>query len=439
MKKICTFICALTSVVFLSYCSGKPAIKKYTSKKGKTPPALLKLFQQLKTENSLVKKNTIISSFIQNKKRNRQLPIIFGDTVTFIYFNNNITFASVTGSFNDWKTKMDIFSRYENTNLYFLTLTIPGIQQKGLVYKYFYKGSGRRYKSIFDPYNLNISVINTYPSSYILPKNHSDGYLQLVSERLPSSVSRISPKRVTIYLPPSYFLKKDKKYPVLYMADGQNIWKSTIAPKDGWAVDVIANKMIHDKKIQEIIIVGIDHAGTKRGLEYAPSQKHRFRNKVYTGWNSFYAKYLIGDVKKIIDKKYRTLANRSHTAFAGASMGGVAAMNIVMNHPKIFGKAAVMSPPYHLEYIKNGKTIYLSDFYKQTYNQNRALIYLDSGTAGWKNDSVAYTRMMRKSLIKRGWRLGTSLIYYEGKGDTHGEPAWKKRFPKVLESFFPLK
>jgi len=148
-------------------------------------------------------------------------------------------------------------------------------------------------------------------------------------------------RQVWIYLPKDYS-KSKKKYPVIYMQDGQNLFHANPPRPDEWAVDSVLDSMIREGS-KEMIIVGIDHAGENRLKEYNPHDSQYGK-----GEGKAYASFLAETLKPYIDSNYRTLKNAKNTAIAGSSMGGLISMYTIAKYPKVFGSAGIFSPSFWL-------------------------------------------------------------------------------------------
>ncbi len=148
-------------------------------------------------------------------------------------------------------------------------------------------------------------------------------------------------RRVWIYLPPSYG-KTKKKYPVLYMHDGQNLFDEFTGGYGEWKIDEFFDS-ISEKNGKEFIVVGIDHGGVERLKEYNP-----YDSQYGKGKGKLYVDFLVNNLKPYIDKNYNTLRDARNTSIAGSSMGGLISMYAIATYPKIFGKAGVFSPAFWL-------------------------------------------------------------------------------------------
>jgi predicted alpha/beta superfamily hydrolase len=147
-------------------------------------------------------------------------------------------------------------------------------------------------------------------------------------------------RQLRLYLPPGY-ATSGKRYPVLYMHDGQNLFDNATAYAGEWKVDETLDALAGEGKL-ELIVVGIDNGGDKRMTELNAWDNDRFGK----GEGRAYLEFIVKTVKPMIDRQYRTLPDRAHTAIMGSSMGGLASHYALVQYPEVFGKAGVFSPAY---------------------------------------------------------------------------------------------
>ncbi|MEX5748655.1 alpha/beta hydrolase [Massilia sp. X63] len=147
-------------------------------------------------------------------------------------------------------------------------------------------------------------------------------------------------RQLRLYLPPGY-ATSGKRYPVLYMHDGQNLFDDATAYAGEWKVDETLDALAGEGKL-ELIVVGIDNGGDKRMTELNAWDNDRFGK----GEGRAYLEFIVRTVKPMIDRQYRTLPDRAHTAIMGSSMGGLASHYALVQYPEVFGKAGVFSPAY---------------------------------------------------------------------------------------------
>jgi predicted alpha/beta superfamily hydrolase len=140
---------------------------------------------------------------------------------------------------------------------------------------------------------------------------------------------------VIVWLPPSYFINHRKRYPVLFVHDGQNrIDPATSFVGVPWGIDRIGSKLITKGRIKEFIAVGIYNT-PDRGWEYAGGPRGKS-----------YAEFVCKKLKNFIDRTYRTLTDASNTANLGASMGGLIAFLISWWHPDVVSGAGCFSSAF---------------------------------------------------------------------------------------------
>ena len=148
---------------------------------------------------------------------------------------------------------------------------------------------------------------------------------------------------VLVYLPPGYDATKSRRYSVLYLHDGQNLFDgatSFIAGQE-WRVDETAQTLIATGKIEPLIIVGINNAGKDRINEYTPAEDAKYK---LGGKADLYGRMLVEELKPFIDTHYRTKRDAKHTGLGGSSLGGLASIYLALKYSSVFGRAAVVSP-----------------------------------------------------------------------------------------------
>jgi predicted alpha/beta superfamily hydrolase len=235
-------------------------------------------------------------------------------------------------------------------------------------------------------------------------------------------------RSLAVYLPPGYH-ESARRYPVLYLQDGQNLFDpATAFGGQDWGADVTADNMIGAGEIEPVILVGIYNTGVHRISEYTPTRDRRMRKG---GKADRYAQMLAREIKPFIDRQYRTRKGPERTGVGGSSLGGLVSLLAGLLYPKVFGCVAVMSPSVWWD----GRSIL--EIVRTRSTPAKPRVWLDTGTC--ESDAprkvVDDARMLRDALLEKGWRMGTSLAYLECEGAGHSEAAWAARFGAVL-SFF---
>jgi len=224
---------------------------------------------------------------------------------------------------------------------------------------------------------------------------------------------------ILVYLPSTY-LKSDRRYPVIYMHDGQNLFDSTTSFAGEWGIDVALSKA--PRKGRRAIIVGIPNMGMERIREYSPYVEER--SGIGGGLADAYLDFIVRTVKPLIDTRYRTLAEVQQTGIAGSSLGGLLSLYAFVRQPAQFGFAGALSPALWFANAAIFRTIEAAPLVP-------GRIYLDVGTREGVR-TLTDARRMRDLLIAKGYRLGKDLRWVEDKGGMHNEVAWGRRFRKAL-------
>ena len=217
---------------------------------------------------------------------------------------------------------------------------------------------------------------------------------------------------VITYLPPSYG-SGTRRYPVIYMHDGQNLFDDATSFAEEWRVDNTMNAL--SKVGLEAIVVGIYNTGETRLNEYSPFADSEGRG----GDGDRYLDFLIDTLKPRIDHDFRTRPGPRSTLVAGSSMGGLISLYAFFRRPDIFGKAGAMSPSL---WFADRAVIDFIEAAPYVPGQ----IYLDVGTLEGK-ETVTDVRRLREVLLGKGYRRHRDLVYVEAKGAGHSEAAWSQR------------
>jgi predicted alpha/beta superfamily hydrolase len=225
---------------------------------------------------------------------------------------------------------------------------------------------------------------------------------------------------ILVYLPPSYS-GSGRRYPVLYMHDGQNLFDQETSFSVEWHVDGTM-EMLGQRGI-EAIVVAIPNMGADRLDEYSPFREP----KLGGGKGDLYLDFIAETLKPLIDRDFRTLPDREHTCIAGSSMGGLISLYAFFRNPDVFGVAGVMSPAFWF-----GKRAIFGYVEKAEFTPGK--IYLDIGTQEGKQ-TLDDVRRMRDLLMDKGYRLRRDLFYVEESGASHEEAAWRRRIRFAVPFF----
>ena len=226
-------------------------------------------------------------------------------------------------------------------------------------------------------------------------------------------------RTLRIYLPPSY-ATSDRRYPVIYMHDGQNLFDAAISYAGEWGVDEAMDELARTQGF-EAIVVGIDNGGDKRMNELSAWPHAEFGAAEGTQYLAF----VVDVVKPHIDRHYRTEPDRGSTAIIGSSMGGLASHYAIQARPDVFGMAGVLSPSYWV-------APQLYDEARATPLQASTRVYLYSGGKEGAQD----TRRMHEQLAVSTPPQNLTLSIVEAAD--HNEAAWRAEFPRVVAWLYGL-
>lgn len=255
------------------------------------------------------------------------------------------------------------------------------------------------------------------------PTRARAGAFHVIAADALGGVDGVSPRDVFVYTPPTYDRDAQRRYPVLYAHDGQNVWSEDgiCFGHGGWYLDETLDRLAAEGAAEEVILVAVPH-GDDRMAEYGAA------------WER-YGRFLVDVVKPAVDARFRTKPGPEHTALMGSSMGGLVSFKLVLARRDVFGKAACLSSSFWFE-EPEGRTAF--DLLAATpirHGTRRPRIYVDSGTAGRGQDGAPDTRRMRDALRAAGWGE-RDLMHHEATGATHDERAWRARADVPLRWLF---
>jgi predicted alpha/beta superfamily hydrolase len=233
---------------------------------------------------------------------------------------------------------------------------------------------------------------------------------------------------VLVYVPPHYKASDARRFPVLYMHDGQNLFDPETSYIHGnyWRMGETADALVEAGAIEPLIIVGIYNAGLKRIDEYTPAVDRRLGG----GQADAYGRMIVEELKPFIDAQYRTLPGAEHCGMGGSSLGGLVTLYLGLRYPEFFGRLAVVSPSVWW------RSRIILKMVAGLKKKPSTRIWLDIGTKE-TSKAVPDVRALRDKLLKKGWRPGQDLGYLEAEGAEHTESAWAERVAPMLRFLFP--
>jgi predicted alpha/beta superfamily hydrolase len=233
------------------------------------------------------------------------------------------------------------------------------------------------------------------------------------------------PRSVYVYLPESYEYEPEKRYPVLYMFDGHNVFFDQDATYGkSWGM-----KEYMDATETQMIIAAVECShdpDNGRLREYSPFWFTDPKTGTVDGQGHITMDWLVGVFKPEIDEKYRTLPDRAHTFIAGSSMGGLMSLYAILCYNSYFSKAAALSPSIWLATDKIENMILDADIQKDT------TIYMDYGSREIRHHSNMEYQFGKVTslLLQRHIWLTARIV---PKGD-HCEASWEKQIPFFINT-----
>jgi predicted alpha/beta superfamily hydrolase len=232
---------------------------------------------------------------------------------------------------------------------------------------------------------------------------------------------------IVVYVPPDYDRQPERRYPVLYLHDGQNLFDAATAFNgQDWHVAQTADYAISAGLVEPLIVVGLYNTGKTRLREYTPTSVPRLGG----GRADRYAKFLIEEVKPVVDRDYRTRQEAVQTGIGGSSLGGLVSIYLGLKFSSVFGKIAALSPSVWW----NQRMILR--FAQAAPVEPRPRIWLDIGTREGPR-IVDDVEKFRDVLLSKGWQHDRDLHYERVEGAEHNEAAWAARVGPFLQFLFP--
>lgn len=230
-------------------------------------------------------------------------------------------------------------------------------------------------------------------------------------------------RNMYIYLPDDYMENISCRYPVLYMFDGHNVFFDSDATYGtSWRL----SEYLQAEHTQLIVVaVECNHEGNCRLQEYSPFSFSDPALGAIRGRGREYMNWLLHTVKPQIDKKYRTLPDRTHTFLCGSSMGGLMALYGITAYNSFFHGAACLSPSLWVSPKQVNRMILGAKL------QDDTVIYLDYGSKELKNHKSSRQALTGAccSLLEKGVNLTFRII----PGGMHCEASWRRQIPFFMD------
>lgn len=226
-------------------------------------------------------------------------------------------------------------------------------------------------------------------------------------------------RTIRVYLPDGYG-KSDRRYPVLYMHDGQNLFDDATAYAGEWGVDETLSELQSARGLA-LIVVGIDNGGDARINELKPFDHPKYG----PGEGEAYLDFLVRELKPRIDREYRTLAGRDHTAIMGSSLGGLMSHVAITRYPETFSRAGIFSPAYWIApaFFQEARQSLPAD----------SRLYLLAGGREGEEMVSDYRRMT--ALLKDSQEA--AVLHRLAPQGEHNERFWRSELKAAIEWLFP--
>ena len=233
-------------------------------------------------------------------------------------------------------------------------------------------------------------------------------------------------RKAYVYLPAEYDFDEEKRYPVMYMFDGHNLFSDGEATYGrSWR---LADYL--DRTNFPLIVAAVEcnHEGNGRLSEYSPvdftfknGEKIKGRGKKYMDW-------LVNTFKPYIDENLRTLPDRNNTAIGGSSMGGLMALYALAKYNRYFSRGAALSPSL---WVSGGE---MPAFIQRGAFRNDSVLYMDYGSKEFKNHDGQKNLFAQTAafLVEKGVAVTARVVL----GGTHSEVSWEQQIPLFLKVLF---
>ena len=243
-------------------------------------------------------------------------------------------------------------------------------------------------------------------------------------------------RTVRVYLPEDF--DQSKKYPVLFMSDGQNIVDKYTSAYGAWEIDKRQHELLA-QGYKSFIVVGIDcpKGPIERAIEYSfpflaitnwesgnyeKTQKYEFESHMLY-------KYIAEDLFPLIKNLFPISDNRDEIACGGSSMGGVFALSLLLSYPEVFGCALCFSPGYFL-YDRGEVKKYIDARLSNLDNKHRMFFY--SGNVGFEHAFLEDTERMYNYFIDNGFSKEKVGLLVDLEAE-HNEYCWSLHFNEAIK------
>jgi predicted alpha/beta superfamily hydrolase len=277
-----------------------------------------------------------------------------------------------------------------------------------------------------------MALWNAYP---VTPESTVVGEVQVYTDLHSPQLG--NQRDLFVYLPPSYATAGTRRYPVLYMHDGQNLFDAATSYAGEWQVDETLETLAAEGR--EAIVVGVANTGAARLDEYSPYRDPRHGG----GKGDAYLRFLLETVKPLVDTSFRTAAGRASTGIMGSSMGGLISLYAFFAFPEQFGFVGAMSPSLWfargriMGMIKRSPPILGTIYFDYGTNEGARSVRDAPWIRTLLSRSTTMDGELYALLLAKGYRPERDLRYVEALGAGHTEAAWAERLPDALRFLLP--
>lgn len=385
--------------------------------------------QELSAQNTVDYLKSFTSQLNNSKDRKAEwlifanshvLPFQEPEKITFFYFNESVKgLPFLRASFLEKDLQMNELS---DSGIFSISVSKPPKFTGGSYSFIWYPNGVEQIESdignpwILEPYsNVSRLIVDGDPGS---------AYGRIANWKpKPKNGVQIQPRNVSFWVPPGYFSNLNKRYPVAYFHDGDNIWDTPDYHFGGWRIETAMLELLKSNEIPPMIFVGIANSDD-RWEEYTGFEKFgsHLMTRQSLAIRSAYGHFIANEIKPWFDSHFRTLSDRLNTSIIGSSFGAAAAHFILDSYPQLFSVSIGISgsgffPDQALRNVKPGSQL---------------KIYLDSGTEGGDAGLVALNRDLAKNLLDRGFKDDREVFLRIIQDSEHQEPFWAERISDIF-------
>lgn len=339
----------------------------------------------------------------------------------------------LTGDFCNWNPSNPDFlmERVDEGKFRIAKDKLPKIEENSF-YKYTKGGWDHVELDVFGNSPKN-RLFKKESETDFVPLWRQNGYTPFFKETMPIvevfseafEIPQLKRKRkISVILPHDYNENTEKRYPVLYMNDAQNLFGKGSA-YGNWEIDKRLSLLKREGE-KDVIVVAIDHGDDTRNTEYSPYAAPKTHQK---GEGMRYATFIVRTLKPLIDEQYRTLPDRQFTGIGGSSMGGLISIYTGMMYPEKIGRMMVFSPS-----LWAGPKIYFDAV--EFFNPLETKIYI---YGGGKESTTMFSNIEKLIETIEGQGFSADKIEIKSELDPngeHNEKRWGQEFPKALRWLF---